>query len=347
MQIRICAVGRPALESLNRPIYWTRAFPGGLTFRMGVTIAAGLLAVAGLLRADPAAQSPPTTRMIVGPFPAVYTDKVTTMPHFYQRDPRWGLTIAGENYCVPTSISDSMVFFATSGFERLLPPDNPDRYLAQAELINKLASSGYMATNPDSGTTPGGALHGIRKYVEENGYTCQRLEYAGWRTLPRQIRKLYVGSHPDLDWVKTCVADPRGTAWLEIGYYVHGDTPGVWKRLQGHCVVAIGYGTDGAGVNPNIFLVDNPAVGPMVWASPADRAAGRTSRPITIADEAITLTPAGPLELLGTKAKVARNVNGLFQVDGPGVPYSHKKYDIAFLDGVIVLVVGEKPDVPQ
>ncbi len=304
-----------------------------------------MLLIGCLLGADVAANSPTTTREVVGPFPAVFTDKITLMPHFYQRDPRWGLTIAGENYCVPTSISDSMVYFANIGFERLLPRDNPDHYLAQAELINKLASGGYMATNSDVGTSAAGTLHGIRRYIEENGYVCERLEYAGWRGLGRQMRKFAVGSHLDLDWIKASVANPKGTAWLEIGYYVHGDSPGVWKRMAGHCVVAIGYGTDGSGVNPNIFLVDNPAVGPMVWES-AGAGAGRKSRPIGIADEAITLTPSGPLKLFGSKSAVLRVVKRVYEVSGAGVPrFSHQKYDKAFLDGVIVLTVGEKPGV--
>jgi hypothetical protein len=236
-----------------------------------------------------------------------------------------------------------MVYFANIGFDRLLPADNPDRYLAQAELINKLASSGYMATNPDTGTSPGGALHGIRRYVEENGYICERLEYAGWRVLPKQLRKSAVASHPDLDWIKTCVADPSGTAWLEIGFYVHGDSPGVWRRMTGHTVVAVGYGTDGARLDGHIFIVDNPAIGPQVPAAPAERAAGRKWRPITLADQAITLTPVGPLKLLLQNAKAPRDVDGLFQISGPGVPFSHKKYDVAYLDGAIVLVVGQNP----
>ena len=82
------------------------------------------------------------------------------------------------------------------------------------------------------------------------------------------MRSSAVGSHPDLDWIKTFVADPNGTAWLEIGFYVHGDTPGFWKRVQGHCVVAMGYGTDGTSVNPNILLVDNPAVRRCVCCEP-------------------------------------------------------------------------------
>jgi hypothetical protein len=310
-----------------------------------------VLALASLLRADPAVNTPPTTQLVIGPFPAVYTDKVAATPHFYQRDPRWGLTIAGENYCVPTSISDSMVYFASNGFERLLPTDNPDRYLAQAELINKLASRGYMATNSETGTSPGGALHGIRRYVVENGYVCQRLEYAGWRVLPKQMRRFVVASHPDLDWMKTAVADPKGTAWLEIGYYVHGDTPGVWKRLQGHSVAVVGYGTDGTGADGHILLVDNPAVGPMVAGSPAgspvDNVAGRKWRPIALADQAITLTPAGPLKLLLKNETAPHDVTGLFQISGPGVPFSHTKYDAAYLDGVIVLIVGDKIDPPQ
>ncbi len=48
--------------------------------------AAAVLACVGPLRADPATETRPTTRPVIGSFPAVYTDKIATTPHFYQRD---------------------------------------------------------------------------------------------------------------------------------------------------------------------------------------------------------------------------------------------------------------------
>jgi hypothetical protein len=288
------------------------------------------------------------TRPVIEKFPSVYTAKVFTTPHFYQRDPRWNLEIAGETFCVPASVSDSLVYFAANGFGNLLPTidpselatENRDREFAQAELVEKLASANYMNTRTISGqgTTPSEALYGVRRYVEECGYLCDRLQYEGWRRLSSKLRDAAVAPVVDLNWIKSAVADPNGTAWLEIGLYTRGSGPGVWKRVNGHTVAAVGYGTDGARLAPNVFLVDNPAVGTMTAAA---QASGRV-RPITVSDFAITFTPVGTIQITSEQSTTPRTVNGIYQISGPGIPFSHAKYDAAFLDGAIVLVIGRK-----
>jgi hypothetical protein len=307
-----------------------------------VIFAAGVLAMADLLWADA------TTRPAIEQLPVACTDKVAATPHFYQCDPLWDLDIAGETYCVPASVSDSLVYFAANGFGALLPIDphdlateNPNREFAQAELVERLASPNYMNTKTvaGQGTTPSEALFGVRRYVEQSGYVCQRLEYEGWRRLRSNLRQEQLASKADLNWIKSAIADPNGAAWLEIGFYTRGDAPGVWKRQNGHTVAAIGYGTDGGHLDPNIFLVDNPAMGRMTAAA---QSSGRF-RPITIADLVLTVAPAGPLQITSDTATSPRNVTGLYQISGPGVPYSHKKYDAAFLDGAIILIIGQKP----
>ena len=283
-----------------------------------------LLSITVAVHAAPA----PTTRPSDSPIPPVYTAKVAATPRFYQRDPRMDLSVAGDNFCVPVAASDSFVYFAAHGFDRLVPIDGGDLEIVQGELVKTLASPGYMSTNPDSGTTPSNAMTGIRRYVQEHGYVCQRLEYAGWRPLQRR-------------WFSAAVAAPNGTAWLEIGYYLHGDSPGQWRRVSGHSVVVVGYGTDGTRTDGHILLVDNPAVGAMLPATPEQQARGMKWRPVTLPDQAITLTPAGSLQLFGEKSTTPHNVSQLFQVDGPGVPFSRKKYAAAFLDGAVILVIGQ------
>jgi hypothetical protein len=304
--------------------------------------AAVVLGIAGAVSADPAA--PPAYEKI----PVAYTDKVAATPHFYQRDPRWNLDIAGETYCVPASVSDSLVYFAANGFGALLPIDpqdlsteNLNREFAQAELVERLASPGYMNTKTAAGqgTTPSEALFGVRRYVEQSGYVCKRLEYEGWRRLRSNLRQEQLASKPDLDWIKSAIADPNGAAWLEIGFYTRGDTPGVWKRQSGHTVAAVGYGTDGGHLDPNIFLVDNPAMGRMTAAA---QSSGRF-RPITIADLVLMVAPAGDIQITSEQMTSPHSASGLYQIGGPGVPYSHKKFDAAFLDGAIVLIIGQKP----
>jgi len=296
-----------------------------------------LLSFTVVVRAGPA----PSTRPSDLPFPPVYTAKVASTPRFYQRDPRMDLSVAGDNFCVPTCASDSFVYFAAHGFDRLVPIDGGDLEIIQGELVKTLASPGYMSTNPDSGTTPSNAMTGIRRYVQEHGYVCQRLEYAGWRPLQRRWLNAAVAPAPNLNWIKAAVAAPNGTAWLEIGYYLHGDSPGQWRRVSGHSVFVVGYGTDGTRTDGHILLVDNPAVGAMLPATPEQQARGMKWRPVTLPDQAITLTPAGSLQLFGEKSTTPRNVSQLFQVDGPGVPFSRKKYAAAFLDGAVILVIGQ------
>ncbi|MGD0766834.1 MAG: hypothetical protein ABSB42_01290 [Tepidisphaeraceae bacterium] len=304
--------------------------------RLPLPVFAVLLSITVAVHADPT----PTTRPGDLPFPPVYTAKVASTPRFYQRDPRMDLSVAGDNFCVPTSASDSFVYFATHGFDRLVPIDSGDLEIVQGELVKTLASPGYMSTNADTGTTPSNALTGIFRYVQEHGYLCRRLEYAGWRPLQRRWSSAAVAPVLNLNWIKAVVAAPNGTAWLEIGYYIHGDSPGQWRRVRGHCVVVVGYGTDGTRTDGRIFLVDNPAVGAMVPATPEQQANGMKWRPVTLPDQAITLTPTGSLQLFGEKSITPRNVSQLFQVDGPGVPYSRKKYAAAFIDGAVILVIG-------
>jgi hypothetical protein len=298
-------------------------------------IAAAALAPTSTLRADPEAPAAPP--------PAWFTDKVADTPHFYQLDPRWQLSVAGERYCAPAAASDALLYLANHGFQRLLP-DPTDQDLAQIDIIRKLASDNYMGTDlgGDMGTTPSGALIGLQRFVDESGYKCQVLQYAGWPRVRPDQRALRIGSTPDLDWIKSGIAAPKGIALLEIGYYVHGDAADEWKRMGGHFVAAVGYGTDGAQFDPHLFLVDNPAVGKKIVVG---RSGGRwLTRDLTLADQAITLTPNGPMRLIpvdGTTTGKPHNLKQTYRITGPGVPFSTRKYDAEFLDGAIVMILGD------
>jgi hypothetical protein len=65
---------------------------------------------------------------------------------------------------------------------------------------------------------------------------------------------------------------------------------------------------------------------------------------LTLAQQAIALTPSGPIGVIPVdngKAGPRRDLPDSYRVTGPGVPYSPWKYDAAFLDGAIVMVIGE------
>jgi hypothetical protein len=291
-----------------------------------------LAVITTTLRADPTTQ--PLPDPLLYPPPPCFTDKVASTPHFFQRDPRWNLTVAGEYFCVPTAVSNSMVYFATHGYDRLLP-EQDDPELAQIEIIRKLASEKYMNTNPDTGTGPSGALTGIRRYVEEHGYNCRLLQYAGWRPLKHSLRYEAVGTQPNLDWIKSAVANPNGAAWLQIGYFNHADSPNQWKLMGGHCMAVIGYGTDGTRNDPNLFLVDNSGIGKKVVLGRGPD--GWLTRDLTPADQAISLTSTGPITVISMQG-TRYQLPDLYRVTGPGI--ETKKYDAMFLDGAIVMVIG-------
>lgn len=277
--------------------------------------------------------------------PPVSIDKAKVMSHYTQLDPRF-FGEEGKLYCGPTSVSDYMLYFAAHGYPKLNLLDVADAELSQTALVERLASEKYMDTGLgplNFGTSPARLMFGMRKYVHERGYTIRHCQYAGISGQPEWMGKAYRGDTVDLDWIKQAVADPNGAAWLEIGWYTRGKTPGEWFRHSGHWVAVVGYGSDGSHDDPHLFLLDNPAMGAKIVLPGRGplTAPGRT-RPITIADQAVTLSPSGPGTLIdGTGPKRwTADADGLFQVTGPGLPFSHRKIDAAFVQGAVVLIVG-------
>jgi hypothetical protein len=270
--------------------------------------------------------SEPATRADANTRPDVSTDKVKLTPHFYQRDPRFNLTVSGLDYCVPVAISDSLFYFSEHGFSKLGSPDISNREFAQMEMVRTLVSGDYMATS-ENGTTPSHAIYGIRRFISERGYFCQRLEYEGWRTLFGPVRRTKIAEYPKLDWLKTAVAEPNGAAWLLVGFYVHGDEPDQWRKVHGHALAVVGYGTDGVISNPNILLIDNPGVANLSGE---------------LKDQTILLTPAEGAKLISDHEDLPDKPAGLLRISGPGLAIAPGKYDAAFLEGAIVLVIGRR-----
>src|SRR5437667_4475071 len=144
--------------------------------RRALFVIAFIAHIAGLY-AQPTTRS--TSRPALPP-PALSTAKVTATPHFYQKDARCGLAQVNDGYCVPAAVSDGLVYLGNHGFGKLLPANPADPELAQGEIVKQLASADYMDTGSiGTGTTVSEALTGIRRYVENHGYVCDRLEYAG------------------------------------------------------------------------------------------------------------------------------------------------------------------------
>ena len=254
---------------------------------------------------------------------AFLLQKAADTPHFWQRDPRGGFENDGRDYCSPVAVSNSLVYLAHHGFPALL--DDGDGVQPQIDLINTLASADYFGTDPENGTSPGQILAGVRKYVEEKGYACERLEYEGWRSVGSHHASEVKASRTDLDWIKSGILDHKGVVWLNIGWYTRtGD--GEWKRTGGHWVTLVGFGATNAGdePDPTLLLIHNPATH------------GSDTHADDPAQDVVHLKQIDE-GTLHTGKTTTEDAAGMYQIVGPGLPTS-RGVD-AFLDDAIVLVI--------
>jgi hypothetical protein len=160
--------------------------------------------------------------------------KAAGTPHFWQRDSRAGFENGGRDYCCPVAVANSFFYLSNHGFPALLP--DGDGLQPQIDLIKLLASVDYFGTDPKNGTAPGAVLSGVRKYVEDMGYHCERLEYEGWRKVGRNQREAIRAARPRLDWLKKGILNPHGAVWLNIGWYTRvgdGGTSGNVREATG------------------------------------------------------------------------------------------------------------------
>lgn len=254
----------------------------------------------------------------LSPVPQV-AQKIAETPHFWQLDPRGGFKNDGSDYCCPVAVSDSLVYLAHHGFPDLLPLGQGAQ--PQIDLINLLATPGYLGTDPRKGTAPGTVLSGLEKYVVSKGYQCSTMEYEGWRPVGRG-RELFVkADRPDLDWMKAGILNPHGVVWLNIGWYT-STSDGQWKRKGGHWVALVGFDAH----DPSALFIDNPGT------------RDNGDKPGDPAREVVYLRPIGA-GTLDTGEGPAQDTSKMYQVSGPGLPI--RPGTMAFLDGAIVLVVDK------
>jgi hypothetical protein len=277
--------------------------------------------------------------------PIECTEKVLATPHFFQCDPRGQFPGNGRDYCGPTAVSDSLMYLASHGFPNLLPDRNANAVDSQISLINVLAQD-CMNTDPANGTNASEACLGISRYVEACGYECKQIEYRGWMRMGRRTTAYQTDELPTLDWIKQAVANPHGAAWVNVGWYVRGDNEGEWRREGGHWLAVVGYGVDANGQeDPSVLLVDNPAI-PTDQLAPADtqtprhRLADGTPLPTNdeIAQDVMTTVQVSEGRLINKEGR-AHDADGLYGVLGPGVSRPGR-YDGAFIDGALVMVIG-------
>jgi hypothetical protein len=187
-----------------------------------------------------------------------YLGKMSSLPDYLQTDPAYGgLPENGRMYCGPVAVANSIMWLDEHGYDRLVP-DTADRKKDQFELISLLGSSVYMDTAPESGTSLGGFLNGVHRYVLDRGYPHAQLAYQGWRDHGTAFGTGVVV--PDLTWTKAGI---RGTAsaWLNIGWYTYDPESDEYTRRDGHWVTLAGYGQDDRLENPTYLVIHDPAWG--------------------------------------------------------------------------------------
>lgn len=187
-----------------------------------------------------------------------YTEKSDQVPDYLQTDPAYGgLPGQGRMYCGPVAVANSIMWLDENGYDRLVP-DTDDRKKDQFELISVLGSPAYMNTGPDRGTSIGGFLNGVHKYVLDRGYPCARLAYQGWRDHGTTFGTGV--TVPDLDWIRAGTRGPA-SAWLNIGWYTHDPASDAYTRHDGHWVTLVGYGYDDRLDSQTYLVIHDPAWG--------------------------------------------------------------------------------------
>jgi hypothetical protein len=106
--------------------------------------------------------------------PSSYRAKVLNTPRFLQTDRDAGFENAGDQYCAPTAVSNSLMWLANHGYRKLKPSATSEK-AAQIRMIKLLANSDLMNTNPEKGTDVSEVIAGVQGYVEKAGYAIAQL----------------------------------------------------------------------------------------------------------------------------------------------------------------------------
>lgn len=237
-----------------------------------------------------------------------HRSKASSTPDFMQTDREGGFAGSGSQYCAPTAVSNSLMWLAANGYEELRPAGNQKR--SQIALIRTLGGGDYMKTSPSAGTDVAQLLNGVEAYVTEAGYGISELSYQGWRPVPGDY---LAGKFPDLDAIRTAIADDTSAVWLNVGWYSWDEEREEYVRNGGHWVTVVGYDGDD-------LLIHDP--------SPAAGSAKRT--------QTITLEELSEGRLTGRTPNLPRSAAGYYEVGGEMAVASGKT---CILDGAVFLTL--------
>jgi hypothetical protein len=269
-------------------------------------------------------QSKPAVNQALPP----YLEKLEQIPDLTQTDPNGGLPGGGIFYCAPVAVSNSMMWFADIGFDKL-KPNIADRKKAQFEIARRLGSEQCMDTSLKTGSDADGVIIGVSRYLINAGYKSFNLEYQGWCRHPRYFSTRI--EMPQIEWIKKGLLGDSAV-WLNAGWYKYLPDGNRYYRFGEHWLTLAGYGVDRQGkVDDNILIVHDPAP-----------RAGTESK-----HTYIKLRPITSGQLVGKAEGLPRSAVGYYMLAGD--MELHNRADYAILDGAVVLKMRrpleQKPDI--
>lgn len=231
------------------------------------------------------------------------------VPDLTQNDPKGGFMDGGKAYCGPVAVSNSLMAMFGDDLEW----DGMNQY----DLVNQLASVGYMNTHRKHGTHLNQFLRGVQRFVRERGVAEFSLRFQGFR---RHEREFGPGlRRPQLKWIQSYLA-AGGAVWLMVGWYTFDSETMEFERIGGHWVTAVGFGEDAFGrPDPDILIIHDPA--PVAGPRPAR--------------EFVKMTPLTEGTLVLEVEHRVFPAKGIYQLEG-GM-HVKSSADHALLDGVVGL----------
>jgi hypothetical protein len=187
-------------------------------------------------------------------YPATYLTKLAT-PDYWQRDDAYGgLPGGGAAYCVPTAMSNSIMYFDDNGWDDLVT-NTADRKKDQFDLINVLDNPEYCNTDQVNGSSVSDYVPGLQQWFDDSAYGTS----PGWTVKYQGLG--YTGSEwtgdyaPSEAWIKSELSRCEDVI-LRVGWYELSG--GSLYRRGGHGVTFVGYDDTGTSYNPGDVIIHDP-----------------------------------------------------------------------------------------
>lgn len=256
--------------------------------------------------------------------PSYSVEKINEIPDLCQADDKANFPGGGNQYCCLAAISNSLMWLDRHGFPDLVADQN-DVFTSQVALVNILAGPGYMNTDSEDGTGTSNIIRGLKKYIEQRGYSIRRLDYQGWRKTPAEIT--VSEAIPLLRWIQEGIIG-KSSVWLNIGWYSYDPVKRDYARFDGHWVTLVGYGQDkDKKPDPQILILHDPSL--------------RTGSGFS--NQYVKVGTVQQGRLSGNWAGLPRDAGGYLYLK-EGIPLK-RGADYAIIDGALLLSLNE-PNTP-